>query len=287
MGPWAAAAVAHVSGRCAGGPIDRSLRITLNFHPDRETDGVGILDAMTRDGLYRSQFETGTSNGGLTAHPGGDRWRWEQRIFGGAYDGAPARERPKYGALNHRRNPLGGAPRFGSAHLRLAEHLLDRATFSFPDSVLEPTDFGTAARFDLIRPAEAFAAVPRGDAAEHAEGGLLDAYVEAQVHGPISVAEDVEALVLDPSFRGTEVEQAAERLGLPLEWHEGRVLTVAELERHPDFRGADAVAVGAAIARDGFLDARIIGHARRAGRHEPQLLKLVWHLVARFGSPRE
>src|SRR5699024_11969950 len=53
--------------------------------------------------------------GGLTAHPGGDRWRWEQRIFGGAYDGAPARERPKYGALNHRRNPLGGAPRFGSS----------------------------------------------------------------------------------------------------------------------------------------------------------------------------
>lgn len=267
--------------------MDRSLRITLNFHPDRETDGVGILDAMTRDGLYRSQFETGTSNGGLTAHPGGDRWRWEQRIFGGAYDGAPARERPKYGALNHRRNPLGGAPRFGSSHLRLAEHVLDRATFSFPDSVLEPTDFGTAQRFDLIGPADAFAAVARDDAAEHAEGGLLDAYVEAHVHGPISVADDVEALVLDPSFRGTEVERAAERLGVPLEWHEGRVLTLAELERHPDFRGADAVAVGAAIARDGFLDARIIGDARRAGHHEPQLLKLVWHLVARFGSARE
>lgn len=30
-------------------------------------------------------------------HPGGDRWSWESRIFGTAYDEAPASERPKYG----------------------------------------------------------------------------------------------------------------------------------------------------------------------------------------------
>jgi hypothetical protein len=41
---------------------------------------------MARDGVYRSQFETRVSNGGLTAYPGGDRWRWESRIFGAAYD---------------------------------------------------------------------------------------------------------------------------------------------------------------------------------------------------------
>ena len=63
-----------------------------------------------RDGVYRSQFETGTSNGGLTAHPGGNRWLWEERLFGGAYNDAPVSERPKYGALNHRRRSLGGAP---------------------------------------------------------------------------------------------------------------------------------------------------------------------------------
>jgi len=52
--------------------------------------GATVLEHLARDGVYRSQFETGTSNGGLTAHPGGDRWRWEQRIFGHAYDDAPA-----------------------------------------------------------------------------------------------------------------------------------------------------------------------------------------------------
>ena len=79
-------AIAHVAARSEGGPIDPALRVTLNFHPDRRVGEVPILQAMALDGLYRSQFETGTSNGGLTAHPGGDRWSWESRIFGNAYD---------------------------------------------------------------------------------------------------------------------------------------------------------------------------------------------------------
>ncbi|WP_406319892.1 DUF3626 domain-containing protein [Streptosporangium sp. NBC_01639] len=28
----------------------------------------------------------------MTAHPGGDRWRWESRIFGSAYDDVSARQ---------------------------------------------------------------------------------------------------------------------------------------------------------------------------------------------------
>src|SRR6187551_3124827 len=97
LSPWAEAAVAHVEARALGGPVDGALRVTLNFHPDRLHHGLPILQAMARDGGYRNQFETGTSNGGLTAHPGGDRWRWESRMFGRAYDDAPPSDRPKYG----------------------------------------------------------------------------------------------------------------------------------------------------------------------------------------------
>ncbi|MGU3435096.1 DUF3626 domain-containing protein [Actinomycetes bacterium M1A6_2h] len=53
---------------------------------------------MLADGAYRSQFATGISNGGLTAFPGGDRWRWEGRLFDGRYDDAVAEARPVYGA---------------------------------------------------------------------------------------------------------------------------------------------------------------------------------------------
>ncbi|MDO5494770.1 MAG: DUF3626 domain-containing protein [bacterium] len=282
--PWAAAALAYVAARATGTPLDRSLRITLNFHPDRAARGGGTtLDAIARSGRYLSQFATGTSAGRLTAHPGGARWLWEHRLFGGAYDDAPPDHRPTYGALNHRSHPLGGAPRFGSSHLRLAEATLDRATFCFPDSVFEPERLATAQRCDLLPLADAFAATPRDDATEKLEGGRLDAYVEAHIHGGVTLEEDVEAIVLDPSFRGTAVEETASSLGIPVEWHEGRVLTVAELQRHPNFRGAAAVTLGTDIAHDGLLDARTIGEAART--HDPQLLKYVWHLTARFGTP--
>lgn len=81
-----------MAARSSGGPVDPDLRVTLNFHPDRLVlaGGLLVLEAMGRDGRYRSQFEAGTSNGGLTAYPGGGRWSWESRIFGAAYDDAPA-----------------------------------------------------------------------------------------------------------------------------------------------------------------------------------------------------
>ncbi|MFE1384105.1 DUF3626 domain-containing protein [Streptomyces sp. NPDC058740] len=264
--PRAAAALRHVSDRSAGTPLDPALRVTLNFHPT-------FLDRLAEDGVYRSQFVTGTSNGGLTAHPGGDRWRWESRIFGGAYDDAPASERPVYGALDHRRRPYGAAPRFGSSHFRLSYATLARTTFCYPDSVLEPADFGVADRMSLIALADAD------------DLDALDDCIEAHVHGPVEIARDVEALVLDPSFRGTPVEAAARRLPCPVEWHGGFRLSVTELRRHPEYRGPEYVELGARIAVDGRLDARIVQEAAESGRYDRQDVKRVWHLLARFGAP--
>jgi hypothetical protein len=267
-------ALRHVAARSRGPAVDPALRITLNFHPDRLVGGLPILEALARDGTYVSQFVTGTSNGGLTAHPGGDRWRWESRIFGAAYDAEPVRERPVYGGLNFRRQVVGAAPRFGSSHFRLTGAALRRTTFCYPDSAAEPSAFGVAAGMSLIELAEAD------------EQDALNDYIEAQVHGPVDLAGDTEALVLDASYRGTAVEAAARRLPCPVEWHPGYRLPVEELRRHPDFRGPESVALGARIAEDGRLDPRIIGDAARTGRHELQDLKMVWHCLARFGAPQ-
>lgn len=284
-GPWARAAIECVDARSCGVPLDRSLRITFNFHVDRDSGGVNILDSLAA-GFYRSQFETGTSNGGLTAHRGGARWLWERELFGGAYDDAPAQERPKYGALNHRRQPLGGAPRFGSAHLRLREHMLDRATYCFPDSAFAPRHFATARRFDLFPLAEAYDEALRV-APDDEDHDPLDGYVEAQVHGPVALHDDVEALVLDPCYRATPFEEKAGRLGLPIEWHEGRVVHVADLNDHIDYRGPDPVRIAQEIAQNGLVDALVIGDAVRSGRYETQPLKQLWHLTAQWGRPRE
>jgi hypothetical protein len=269
----ARAALSHVAGVSGGPALARDLRITLNFHPDRAARGRSVLDALAQDGIYHSQFVTGTSNGGLTAHPGGDRWRWESRIFGGAYDDADPHDRPVYGALNFRRQVVGAAPRFGSSHFRLTGAASARATFCYPDSAAEPGDFGVAAGMSLIALAEAD------------EQDALNDYIEAQVHAGVVLARDVEALVLDACYRGTSVEAATRRLPCPVEWHPGYRLTVAELYRHADYRGPEYADLGARIAEDGRIDPRIIGDAARTGRHELQDLKMVWHTLARFGAP--
>ena len=113
----------------------------------------------------------------------------------------------------------------------------------------------------------------------------LDDYIEAHVHGAVDITRDVEALVLDPCYHATPVEDVARRLGCPVEWHGGFTITTGELLRNPDYRGTEYVRLGVSIAGDGPLTARLIGDASRTGRHEGQALKRVWHYVARFGSP--
>jgi len=264
-------ALAHVAGSASGPPVQAGLSVTVHFHPDRVVGEVPLLQHLVADGLYRSQFETGTSNGGLTAHPGGDRWRWEQRMFAGTYDDAPPDRRPKYGSLNHRGRPAGGSVRFGSSHLRLRPHVLERTTFCYPDSVTEPTAVGTAAHMSLIALAEAD------------EVDVLDDYIEAQVHGPLPLDRDIEALVLDPSYRGTEIEATAAALPFPVIWHHGFRLHVDVLAENGEYRGEEVVRAGRAVAEGDWLDARTIGDASRSGRHAPQILKRLWHCTARFG----
>jgi hypothetical protein len=78
-----------VEGRQLLSEIARQGALTLNFHPDRLLgDGRSVAQALYEDGVYRSQFETGISNGGLTAYPGGDRDVWEDALFGGCYQAA-------------------------------------------------------------------------------------------------------------------------------------------------------------------------------------------------------
>lgn len=132
-------------GRCDVGVQTAAARteaITLQFQPDWPHQGGKVIESMAADGIYRSQFATGMSNGGLTAFPGGDRWRWESRLFSGQYDRVPGSARPVYGAWNRRGDPHGGGIRFGSSYFRLRPEAVDRSTFCFPDSFLEPVDVG-------------------------------------------------------------------------------------------------------------------------------------------------
>ncbi|KAK3305989.1 uncharacterized protein B0T15DRAFT_533988 [Chaetomium strumarium] len=166
--------------------IVTQARVALHFHPDRPVtpvfaDGKNkdknnetIAQSLLDDGVYRNQFETGVSNGSLSAFRGGVRDLWERELFGGAYHNhnhhhshSHTQEdeqgdtssigwrglRPKYGALGL----LGGgtsddgpAPRFGSCYLVLKREVLARCTFTFGGSQDLPRWRGTVDCFDAV-----------------------------------------------------------------------------------------------------------------------------------------
>lgn len=323
----AAADVDHRPERLLAAAAERG-RLTVNFHPDRLcADGRPVASALAQDGVYRSQFVTGISNGGLTAYAGGDRDRWEHRMFGGAYqrpEVAPA-DRPTYGGLNLLDHADGACPRFGSCHLRLRPAVLARATFCLGDSHLDPGVVGTADAFEAVLAGLLTGVAGTGEclgragtdvatlartllepsSAPATVGRALDDYVEAQIHGPLDLAQDVEELVVDPSFAGTPtgatLESIARRYGLPLRWHPGFALTVDRVDA--EFRGPAIPVLAARLhrefARPGEpVDAALIGRGAVSVVTEPerwadrgpiadtlQHLKQLWHVLVRFGEP--
>ncbi len=268
-------ALDHVRGRADGAALHKNAAVTINFHPDAEHRGSIVIASLARDGVYRSQFETGISNGALAKQLNAGRQLWERQIFGGAYEGCNPADRPKYGALSDQRNPVGASPRFGSAHLRLKPNVLPRTTFCFPDSHMGARYFGTADRMGLLDRLDGFRAI----------SDPLDHYVEAHVHGKLNIEESVDAVVLDPSHRGTEVDEAAHALGCAVEWHPGFRMTVAALSDCVAYRGENAAKLATLLFEDEALTPAIWGAARRKEHADAKMFKHLWHCLARFGSP--
>ncbi|WP_299058201.1 DUF3626 domain-containing protein [uncultured Nocardioides sp.] len=259
----------------SSGPLPGARRvhaITLHFHPDWPSQRGTVVDSMVADDRYLSQFVTGSSNGGLTAVQGGDRWLWESRLFEGRYDDRSARSRPVYGAWNRTESPYGASPRFGSAYIRLRSGLIDRSTFCYPDSAHGPERVVDATKLkELTREAD-----------EEADRGRIDAlddYVEAHVHGPVMFSVDVAAVVLDPCYAGSPIETAAHRLGCPIEFHPGFRVSADDLDEA--YRGPEAVALAHSLGGD--LTPLTLGEAARRDDVAPRTLKHLWHYLARFG----
>jgi hypothetical protein len=69
--------------------VHAHARVVIHFHPDRfGTKLIPVAEALLKEGVYRNQFETGLSTGGLAAFPGGARDTWERSLLGGAYHGS-------------------------------------------------------------------------------------------------------------------------------------------------------------------------------------------------------
>ena len=266
-------AIENIRLKSHGIELSTASAVTINFHPDRfSAENKPILQAIAEDGYLKSQFETNTSNGGLTAYFGGKRWLWEKRAFDGAYDGASNRLRPKYGALNFRNYETGASPRFGSSYFQLKPHVSTRTTFCYPDSYFEPEDFAVYDRVSSVI-----------DKALASNLDFLDDYIEAHIHGEISLKDDIECLVLDPIFRSSVIEKQALNLGIPLKWHNGYELSLEKMSCYPDYRGQQYIDLAKELAQNRIIDAKILGLAVTKQGYNEQEVKKLWHYLARFG----
>ncbi|WP_175887469.1 DUF3626 domain-containing protein [Burkholderia contaminans] len=93
-----------------------------------------------------------------------------------------------------------------------------------------------------------------------------------------------EAIVLDPSFRQTDVEALAHALPCRVEWHAGFRAGAGLLLRQREYRGPAVAELAATLAGTHLLTPARIGEAVRVGQHDLQMLKQVWHCLARFGN---
>jgi hypothetical protein len=310
--------------------IKQHARVALHFHPDRpDAQMRTVAQSLLDCGIYKSQFETQLSNGSVSAFPGGARDEWERKIFGGAYqlEGVTAAHRPKYGALDLLGHSDGPSPRFGSCYFLSTPAVAARSTFTYLDSHLDPVEKGTYEELDDIVAAlfaESFTrdfaigekdlSPPRllerllsGWERPFADPSLrlptrnLNHYIEAQVHGDVRLHDDVDILVADPSFQGSEtgrtLESLCERYQIQCFWHAGFVLAPDEVPA--DFRGPNMPSLAGRIAVEGRVDAAAIGRAAHELKRDPsawadrggyaevlQELKLMWHVLVRFGHAR-
>jgi hypothetical protein len=320
--------------------VRQHARIVLHFHPDRlGRRPCSVAENLLSEGVYRNQFETGLSSGSPTAFPGGERDLWERSLFGGAYHaaGVTDAERPKYGSLELVRFPDGPAPRFGSCYFVLPgvgartsitfmgsedPAASDRAgTLAAPHGVMaallaEIENGGVATPawppfrsptlgvpgitigrfYDLVRKLRE----PRGNPSGGKPGRVLDTGIEAQVHGPVVLSRDVEALVADPAFADTGMGKILHRLadqyGFKLQWHRGFRLCVRDVP--DDFRGPAMPGFARRVAGgDEVLDAAVIGRAAASLHQNPgqwsewgeylevvRLFRQLWHVLVHFGE---
>ena len=304
--------------------LSQHSRVALHFHPDRiDNRGLTVVDGLLRDGFYKSQFETHVSNGHLSPELGGSRDHWENQFFGNTYSGI--KHRPKYGALDFGLCSLGPAPRFGSCYLVTHSQILSRCTFCYMDSYRLPKEKGTIKCFDVILAALLSESFERQYAlgvtgmkpatlikhfSQHLTDamntrfqsepcGNLDHYIEAQIHGDVSLDNDIAMLVADPSFIGTGIGDSlialCEEYDVDLHWHQGRQILAEQVP--DDFRGAVMPTVAQSIAENELITAEIIGRAAYELQKQPSLwsergthakklqdLKLLWHVLVKYGS---
>ena len=200
------------------GFTDKDLTQCLDYIRDDAPIVIHLKEAtlplLVGDTHYRNLFETSKSGG--SNNPVGRR-QWEKDMFGVCYDRCTPFERPKYGCLNVTgdvQGVLSARNHYGQCFLLLHQHVRHRATFFDKDSG------GFVSPSHPLATSEYYAHILQGysdtdlKAVIHVAstarvGGAPSTcavYKEVQVHGPVCLVTDVQALSIPGKEKGASAK---------------------------------------------------------------------------------
>lgn len=177
--------------------IKNNVKIIIHINLEK------TLKKIIEDDYYRNSFETGNSGG---SNDKVARSSWENQLFNSLYANSSHEEKVKYGALNLTNSPKGidSCYGYGNSFLVLKNEIKDRCTFVLGDSSKMDMHLGTFKYCDIL-----LALMPNNlldkvinisiEKIDFCDYGNFE-YIEAQIHGPIRLHQDIELLVVNSNY---------------------------------------------------------------------------------------
>jgi hypothetical protein len=164
--------------------------ITINIELHRgQFEGLSVAEGLLREGRYLNTFEIQERYGIRRGTTFESDLRVQQNLFDIPLN-APSSERPVYGAVNVMRFVEGAASDYGPDYLELREEVKKRTTLFYTNTAIATTEHErkSLASFDHPINALHWSLVQYGQ--------LSHRYIEAQIHGGVSL-KDVKRLVIN------------------------------------------------------------------------------------------
>lgn len=181
------------------------------------------LGSILEDGRFKTQFETGTSEGALNPEL---RDQIENFYFG--YEDTPGEDRPIYGYVAGQGDEW-TTQQYGEVIVQLDDDIRDRTSVSFFDSLDAYRGTGT-----IFEQGQELMPSPLNDPSwqsampwepDQLYGSILQfedlrelpAYAEAQIHGGVAV-DDIEQVIFTGAEPSAEIKAALKEAGISWSW---------------------------------------------------------------------
>lgn len=175
-----------------------------------------VFEFLLNDGVYKNLFEIGRGND--------VRADWEKMLFGGIYNDSRPEEKVKYGSLNITNNKEGStAGRYGSSYMVIRKGMKKNISFIQGDSSAKELLLATfeypVCLLNVVNDILFTHIIDISSGKKESALNNYGPYVEAQIHGPVRMAEDIERIVIgDDKFPLNKMIEFEKKYKIPVNY---------------------------------------------------------------------